>query len=490
MNTTPTLASAALLLAVLTTCPLQAETTADSGSPPTPTTAPAPSTSSAEALAAARALLAFTDDATRIVTSTASRAETIAALNALKPRAAELGARILPLGIGKVRRAALELVPEGERRQRNAALEEADKDPELHAVLAEFNTLIAGYPAPDSPPETISACILEALRASARLAQDHSSGTQDRCDELLSLGERFSGITQWLHQGGDKEAVTTLLEESGQLQGLTDALTPMVDWAQHSQNPELRSAARCFCMLAGQCLSEFKRKEPAPAPEAPTPPLGPEVMAAARTYMELTTAINDTLLAGKDTDATREALRALKPRAAEAGKAVQAAGLPRVFRALDALHAVGEYQAQAAEAARRDRDFAPVLEELSSLLRGEADLALPAAPQEIAESLLATLRETASELERPGLSTQDRKDTFTIMQCRIIHSIRQAQRAGREAEVAAILHQNQQLETAINALGSVMGYLVHAADAGLAQEAERFLMLLSHITQLFSPTQD
>ncbi len=204
-----------------------------------------------------RLMQAFLDDVSAVLTADKPKAEKVDALRQLHPRAEELGKGFAAVGMKNLRRAAQTLGTAEEWEQRTAALEAADKDPQLAAALAEVGDLIEGKS---------SAAQLETAR---KLADDtigfvggicelivSDSSAADKIAALQAMKPRAAELRELMLQVGPERFATAVkasatAEDEQRLAAVGEVL---------KKAPEVKAAAWELIRV----LTIVRAEEPAP----------------------------------------------------------------------------------------------------------------------------------------------------------------------------------------------------------------------------------
>ncbi len=455
--------------------------------PAPPDVAEAGNEHSPEAIQAARDIIAFIGEMNTIAASDKPEAEKIAAIRALKPRAAELAELRCRIGMPKIKRAAQSLYSQEQMESHTAALDEAQSDEELAAALDEIGNTFQGMLDPATPPADVASAFLAAMRESAALLNDKSLPWAELADRLAMQAERMHSFYPWLEQGGDSKAVADILIAGGEIPALIEAHEAFAQSNMPEDNKQLALAGFFYMSTLGEVLGElYSRHLPQPpsrggdsgtmmdeeeeydeeyAPDEPIIQQRPsdklaeptaEAKAAAKHWADLTRQCHGILTSGQTTEEKRAALQALKPEAARLGDALKNLPMSELVRALAPMEkALDDATALIDETTARSPELGPVLEELGCLMRGEPDPSHPAPAADMADEFLTILGCYTATMEDSSLSDTEQKDALIKLNNRLYHCGLWAQRSSELAELRQRLQQEGKLDKALKAVQAI-----------------------------------
>ncbi len=297
--------------------------------------APAAAAPASQLDQASQTLLALTRDVATILEADTPEAEKLAALDALKPRAAAFGKEFGHLRHKRIALATEALMTE-EDKARFAAIHKnlnLQGGSELFKALEAIGKTIEenvpatpAAPTADTRPEDLAFSILATLSEGMALTQDRVLTNEQRVERLDELAARLERILDWAKQAGDTAAVAAQLREQGfDKDTLAEWNAPIEQWQEQSEDPDLAAAA--YDYLSNVSLVTIVFHDILRASAAAHPEKLKEALAAFTEIVEATNAIG---LSGKTSEEKIAALDALKPHAREAGALVRRVGFEKI----------------------------------------------------------------------------------------------------------------------------------------------------------------
>ncbi len=460
---------------LITLIALSAPLVAQEVTPPPPdlaeaeTVAPAQEEMTTEGLQQAqqhvRLMQAFLDDVSAVLTSDRTKAEKIDALRQLHPRAEELGKAFAAVGMDNLRRAAMTMGTAEEWEQRTAALDAADRDPQLSAALAEIGALIERTP---PAPQT-------KLEAHEQLADDIISFMKDICDvlesdsatadkiaELESMQMPAVELHRYLRSMGRQMVLASVQERTTpEDKQRMDALRERL-----KTEPELEAAHK---ELVEHLLN------------GPKVQYSPEVMQAAKNLLGLMQEMDALMLAHSSEADKLAAMQALRPRVLAMGKQAQGIGFSRIARAAEAimLEQGTEPDFPGLEAACENPEIERLLEEYRNIMMNLPEpIAKDAPAVQVATEFLTVVADTLDRIRDPKLDEQDKACAMEEATHRLLGINEWAMVSGRGPVVYTLLEANPRFKELVQQYRSV-GELT--GEAGRA--ASSYLMVLGMVTE-------
>ncbi len=233
-----------LALAALALAPVLAESPA----PPLAATAPAE-----DAHAVALDIIALMGDINAIAASKQPKAGKLAALHALKPRAAALGKRSLAVGLAKVQ-ALVDGEMKTEFRRNTSAFDALFRDFALGSAFSELDALLRDSYDPATSVEEMADIVLGVLREGVQVLENSELTPEDRNALLDEAMLRLGRFVPWLKEGGDCAAVAALLHESAEFRDLARR------YQEQTEKDKKSVSASWYCEELSMLLYDFYSK--------------------------------------------------------------------------------------------------------------------------------------------------------------------------------------------------------------------------------------
>ncbi len=401
-----------------------------------------------------------------IVLSDRTDDEKAAAMEALKPRAKDIGSRMGAAGIEAVMREAEALVTPEMNRRIDASHDLLSENPVLYDIHRSFIELI--------------------VRTAE--AQDTGIGNKARqqlAGELLRFVYALRDIAESDKSGEEKQAALKALIPRAS--SLSRRLT-MLDFSEidrimeemvtEEEGEQLEAAFGSLMRdeALAPLMEQLSNVLTGAAPEAPTR----EAMQTAGDMLELMKQMDTLMLADTSVADKKAALEALRPRAVEIGQRVHALSFPCVTRACRSLmqQTGGEPEFEGLnKACDASPELGELIEELTEIMRAmPARIPADAAPAQVATDFMSKLNETLTRLQAPGTLPWEQADILEAAMPQLMLVQNWAMESGRGPELHALLKASDEFQLLVHRHRFVQNLCY--GDSRLSEAAQLYLTVL------------